>query len=369
MGSIKETYTTAVEKNTGIKGKVALVTGGARGIGLAIADRLASDGAALMLVDCNAEQLAEAAAELTKKGAKVVTMVADVTKRDEVAAAIDSAEAQLGSFDIMINNAGIAQVAPTMVADVTKRDEVAAAIDSAEAQLGSFDIMINNAGIAQVAPIAEITEADIDKVHAINVKGVLWGIQLAAAKFKARGHGGKIISACSIAGHEGFPLLGAYCSTKFAVRSLTQVAAKEFASDGITVNAYCPGVVGTDMWVEIDIAGHEGFPLLGAYCSTKFAVRSLTQVAAKEFASDGITVNAYCPGVVGTDMWVEIDSRFAQLTGAKVGATFDKFVNGIALGRPENPTDVAKFVSYLSGPDSDYMTGQCVLIDGGMVYR
>mmetsp|Transcript_93644 Transcript_93644/g.195256 ORF Transcript_93644/g.195256 Transcript_93644/m.195256 type:complete len:275 (+) Transcript_93644:113-937(+) len=274
MGSIKETYTTAVEKNTGIKGKVALVTGGARGIGLAIADRLASDGAALMLVDRNAEQLAEAAAELTKKGAKVVTMVADVTKRDEVAAAIDSAEAQLGSFDIMINNAGI----------------------------------------AQVAPIAEITEADIDKVHAINVKGVLWGIQLAAAKFKARGHGGKIISACSI-------------------------------------------------------AGHEGFPLLGAYCSTKFAVRSLTQVAAKEFASDGITVNAYCPGVVGTDMWVEIDSRFAQLTGAKVGATFDKFVNGIALGRPENPTDVAKFVSYLSGPDSDYMTGQCVLIDGGMVYR
>ena len=91
----------------------------------------------------------------------------------------------------------------------------------------------------------------------------------------------------------------------------------------------------------------------------KFAVRGLTQAAAKEYAADGITVNAYCPGIVGTDMWVEIDKRFAELTGAGEGETFDKFASGIVAG----------FVSYLAGPDADYMTGQAGLIDGGLVYR
>ena len=74
-------------------------------------------------------------------------------------------------------------------------------------------------------------------------------------------------------------------------------------------------------------------------------------------------------GVVGTDMWVEIDNRFAELTGAAHGETYDKFVGGIALGRAEAPDDVAGFVSYLAGPDADYMTGQSGLIDGGLVYR
>ena len=84
--------------------------------------------------------------------------------------------------------------------------------------------------------------------------------------------------------------------------------------------------------------------MLGPYSATKFAVRALTQAAAKEHAADGITVNAYCPGVVGTDMWVEIDKRFAELTGAAEGETYEKFVGGIALGRAETPEDVAGFV-------------------------
>lgn len=257
-----------------LKGKTALVTGGARGIGFGIAQRLAADGAAIALVDLNADDLSAAKSQLSKSGAKVIAITADVTNRQQV---ID-------------------------------------AIDSTVDQLGGFDIMINNAGIAQVQPISEITEAEMDKIHAVNVKGVLWGIQAAAARFKKDGTKGKIISASSI-------------------------------------------------------AGHDGFPMLGAYCSTKFAVRALTQVAAKEFASDGITVNAYCPGVVGTDMWTEIDARFSDLTGAKKGATFDKFVDSIALGRAQTADDVASLVSYLAGPDSDYMTGQAILIDGGMVYR
>jgi meso-butanediol dehydrogenase/(S,S)-butanediol dehydrogenase/diacetyl reductase len=117
------------------------------------------------------------------------------------------------------------------------------------------------------------------------------------------------------------------------------------------------------------IAGHEGFPLLGIYSATKFAVRALTQAAAKEFASAGNTVNAYCPGVVGTDMWVEIDRRIAEIKGDEIGVNFKKNIEGIALGRAQTPEEVAAFVSYLTGPDSDYMTGQAPLIDGGIVYR
>src|SRR3546814_832661 len=149
--------------------------------------------------------------------------------------------------------------------------------------------MVNNAGIAQVQPIADVTPVEVDKILKVNVEGVLWGIQAAARKFKQRKQKGKIISASSI-------------------------------------------------------AGHDGFAMLGVYSATKFAVRALTQVAAKEYASDGITVNAYCPGIVGTDMWQEIDRRFAEITGAPVGSTYKKYFKGLALGRAQTPDDVAPFV-------------------------
>lgn len=257
-----------------IQGKVALVTGAGQGIGRAIALRLASDGADIAIVDVNPGKIESVAEEIRHLGRK----------------------------------------ATVFMADVTKRDEVFAAVSHVEKELGGFDIMVNNAGIAQIQPIADVTQEEFDKIIQVNVAGVLWGIQAAAAKFKERKQKGKIISASSI-------------------------------------------------------AGHEGFPLLGVYSATKFAVRALTQAAAKEFASDGITVNAYSPGVVGTDMWVEIDRRMAEITGAKIGESYDKFVGGIALGRAQTPEDVAAFVSYLAGPDSDYMTGQAPMIDGGLVYR
>ena len=195
-----------------------------------------------------------------------------------------------------------------------QRDDVFAAVEHAEEELGGFDVMINNAGIAQVKPLADVTPQEVDTILKVNVEGVLWGIQAAAAKFKQRKQKGKIISTSSI-------------------------------------------------------AGHDGFAMLGVYSATKFAVRGLTQAAAREFASDGITVNAYCPGIVGTDMWVEIDKRFSEITGSPIGQTYKKYVEGIALGRAQTPEDVAAFVSFLAGPDSDYMTGQAPLIDGGLVYR
>lgn len=199
-------------------------------------------------------------------------------------------------------------------ADVSDRDAVYSAVDHAEAALGGFDIMINNAGIAQVKPLADVMPEDVERILRINIQGVLWGIQAAAAKFQARKHKGKIINASSI-------------------------------------------------------AGHDGFALLGIYSATKFAVRALTQTAAKEYASAGITVNAYCPGIVGTDMWVEIDERFSEITGTKKGETYKKYVEGIALGRAQTPDDVAALVAFLASEDSDYITGQSILTDGGIVYR
>lgn len=257
-----------------ISGKVALVTGAAQGIGRGIALRLARDGADIALVDINEERLKAVADEVKSLGRKV----------------------------------------SVFVANIADQEQVFAAVDHAEAELGGFDIMVNNAGISQVKPLLDVTPEDVEHIYRINIYGTLWGIQAAAKKFKARGHKGKIINACSI-------------------------------------------------------AGHESYPLLGIYSSTKFAVRALTQAAAKELATSGITVNAYCPGVVGTDMWVDIDKRMSEVTGAPIGATYEKFVSGILLGRSETPEDVAGLVAYLASPDSDYMTGQAPLIDGGMVYR
>jgi len=174
--------------------------------------------------------------------------------------------------------------------------------------------MVNKAGITQVGLIADVTPEDVDLMLKITIQGVLWGIQAATAKFESLDHKGKIIKASSI-------------------------------------------------------AGHDDFEMLGAYSATKFAVRALTQAAANEHATNGITVNACCPGIVGTDMLVEIDKKLSELTGAPVGETYDKYVGGMPLGRAQTPDDVTALASYLAGPDSDYITGQAIITDGGIVDR
>lgn len=257
-----------------LSGKIAIVTGAAQGIGRGIALRLAKDGADIVLTDLKKDKLATVAAEIEALGHKALPLTADVSDRAQV-------------FSVL---------------------------EQASQAMGHVDIMVNNAGIAQVRSLLEVTPEEVDTIFRINVQGTLWGIQAAAKTFKTQGTPGKIINACSI-------------------------------------------------------AGHESFAFLGVYSATKFAVRALTQTAAKELASSGITVNAYCPGVVGTDMWTEIDRRMAEETGAPVGETYKKYVEGIALGRVETPEDVAAFVAYLASADSNYMTGQSVMIDGGLVYR
>jgi meso-butanediol dehydrogenase/(S,S)-butanediol dehydrogenase/diacetyl reductase len=257
-----------------IKGKTILVTGASQGIGRGIALRLAKEGANIALVDIKADKLGTVRNEIEALGVK----------------------------------------ATISVADVSKRDDVYAAIDHAEKELDGFDVIVNNAGVAQVKPLADVQPQDLERIFRINVDGVVWGIQAAAKKFIARKQKGKIINASSI-------------------------------------------------------AGHDGFAMLGIYSATKFAVRALTQAAAKEYAAHQITVNAYCPGIVGTDMWVEIDERFSEITGTPKGETYKKYVDGIALGRAQTPEDVAALVAFLASDDADYITGQAILTDGGIVYR
>ncbi|MDZ5784101.1 acetoin reductase [Marinococcus luteus] len=254
--------------------KTAVVTGSGQGIGKGIATRLAKDGFNLVISDIDKEKMEETVQAIKDSGNEALAVEANVTSRQDI------------------------------------NDLVKKAVD----HFGSVDVFVNNAGIDHVAPLLKVEEEDIEKIFAVNVNGVIFGIQAAAEQMKKQG-GGKIINACSI-------------------------------------------------------AGHKGFPMLGIYSATKFAVKGLTQASAQELAPDNITVNAYCPGVVGTSMWERIDARMVEEMGLeKPGDAFEKFTAGIALGRPQTPEDVANFVSYLASPDSDYMTGQAVLIDGGIVYN
>jgi meso-butanediol dehydrogenase/(S,S)-butanediol dehydrogenase/diacetyl reductase len=257
-----------------ITGKVAFVTGAARGIGEAIALRLADDGFAV------------ACADLKAQDAQVVV--------DKIVAAGGRAAA--------------------LAVDVGDRDSVFAAVAEAVGALGGLDVVINNAGVAPITPIEDITPEIYRRTFDINVGGVLWGIQAAVKAFKTLGHGGKIISACSQAGQVGNPDLAVYSGTKFAVRGITQTAARDLAALGITVNAYCPGIVDTPMMQKV----------------------------AQDLADNNN--ESYEWGM-------------------------DQFAKNIALKRVSKPQDVAACVSFLSGPDSDYMTGQAVIIDGGMVFN
>jgi acetoin reductase-like protein len=192
-----------------LKDKVAIVTGGAQGIGAAIVEALADEGAHLVIADL----LSDKAEALAKKcGGKAMAVRLDV--RDK--ASIDA-----------------------MVATVVER-------------FGGIDILVNNAAIFDMAPLLEITEASFDRQFAINVKGLLFTLQAVAAQMVRQGRGGKIINMASQAGRRGEPLVAVYCATKAAVISITQSAGLALIQHGINVNGIAPGVVDTPMWDEVD---------------------------------------------------------------------------------------------------------------------
>ncbi len=202
---------------TRLAGKKALITGAARGIGLAFAEAYIREGAQVAIADIDIERARQSATEL---GAEAIAVEMDVTKQDS----IDRA--------------------------------VAATIDA----LGRIDILVNNAALFTAAPIVEIDRQDFDRVFNINVAGPLFTLQAVAKHMIAEGIRGNIINMASQAGRRGEPLVAVYCASKAAVISLTQSAGLNLIEHGINVNAIAPGVVDGEHWDGVDafFAKYEG---------------------------------------------------------------------------------------------------------------
>ncbi|HWU32765.1 MAG TPA: glucose 1-dehydrogenase, partial [Marmoricola sp.] len=249
------------------------ITGGASGMGLAFAHSFAHEGANVLIVDLNEAAAAEAVNAINEGGE------------------------------------GRAAFA---VANVTEREQVRSAIQTAVSHFGRLDAWFNNAGFNAPLQFLDITEDNFRRVMDVNSLGVLIGTQEAARQMIAQGGGGKIINTSSIAGREGFPTFAPYSASKAAVISLTQSGAKALAPHDITVNAFAPGVVATPLWDKLD-----------------------------------------------KDLYAIGDLK-------KEGTALDEYEKGIIRGRKAYPEDIVGTALFLASSDSDYMTAQCVMIDGGV---
>ena len=254
------------------EGKTVVITGASRGIGAALARRFAREGAAVV-VSANEPACEKVAAEIVAAGGK--------------------AAAQL--------------------ADVTNKSDVVALYDAAERAFGAVDISVQNAGVITIARIEDTSEADWDKVLAVNTKGVFLCCQEAIARIRKHKRGGRIINTASGQARQGF--------------------------------IYTPG-----------------------YAASKFGVVGVTQALAKEVAKEGITVNAFCPGIIDTDMWAYNDLEWGKLLGAyKPGELMAEWVRGIPMARAGTGDDVAGLVTFLASDDAAYITGQTINVDGGLI--
>lgn len=227
-----------------------------------------------------------------------------------VVADINEGAAQKVAEEIV---AGTGGQAIAVRVDVTDRASIQALVATAVERFGRLDVMFNNAGIIETASFLEITEAGWHKLMDVNGLGVLMGTQEAARQMIAQGSGGKIINTASIGAKQGYPVFAHYCASKFAVAALTQAAARAFAGHGITVNCFGPGVVHTALWDQLN----------------------------REFVEKGITT--------------------------KPDQAINDFSTDILLGRYSTPNDIVGVTTFLASSDADYITGQTVMVDGGMV--
>jgi meso-butanediol dehydrogenase / (S,S)-butanediol dehydrogenase / diacetyl reductase len=248
-----------------LEGQVAVITGAGSGIGRGIAAVLARRGAELVLTDLDDERARAAARELG---------------------------------------------ATALHHDVTSWTSSEAVIDHTLQAHGRIDILVNNAGVSRSVPFHELDEAEWDRVHNVNVKGVFLTTRAVVPHMMER-RSGSIISISSMVGKEAIPLFVHYSASKFAVIGLTQGLAKEMAPYDVRVNAVCPGVVRTPLWE----------PLLEQLSHTK--------------------------GVTRDEAWQE-------------------FVNEIPLGRPQEPEDIGEAVAFLASSRARNMTGQGINVTGGM---
>lgn len=200
-----------------------------------------------------------------------------------------------------------------LAADVADRSQIAAAIQKFVAFASGLDVIFNNAGFNKPMPLLEVTEENFNAIMRVNGLGVLIGIQEAAKVMISQGTGGKIINTSSVAGRQGYPDFAPYSASKFAVNALTQAAARGLAEHGITCNSFSPGVVDTPLWVTLD----------------------------KDLIEIGATKDP--------------------------GQAIDEFSADILIGRPALAQDLVGTAIFLASGDSDYMTGQTIMIDGGKV--
>lgn len=197
--------------------------------------------------------------------------------------------------------------------DVTKREEVREMIGIAVSAFGKLDVKFNNAGINKPMNLLDVTEENWNAIMTVNGLGVLIGMQEAAKQMIRQGTGGKIVNTASIASRQGFDNVAPYCASKWAVVSLTQSGARDLAKHRITVTGFAPGVVATEMWSQLD--------------------KDLMEIGASE----------------------------------REGQAMAEFSAEILRGRVATPADITGTTTFLASKESDYMTGQVVMIDGGMV--
>jgi len=252
--------------------KTVLITGASRGIGAGIARRFAAEGARLLLA-ANEPAVEQVAQELRQAGSTALWQHCDVTDKTSGVALFQRA-----------------------------RDE-----------LGGVDVSIHNAGIITIAPVEEMTEAEWDRVLEVNTKGVFLCCQQAILQMREHGRGGRIINTASGQARDGF--------------------------------IYTPH-----------------------YAASKMGVVGITQSYAKEVAQENITVNAFCPGIIDTDMWAYNDQVWGKLLGAgKPGELMNEWVENIPMKRAGTAADVAGLVAFLASDDAAYITGQTINVDGGLI--
>jgi len=197
----------------GLQGKVAIVTGGARGLGRAITDRLARDGAKIAIVSLDRSSVKDAADALRRNGAEAIGIPGDVSSEEDT---------------------------ERYVAETVRA-------------FGRVDILVNNAGTIAVGAVVDLPLSEWDRVIAVNLRGTFLASRAAARQMIAQGGGGRIVNCSSGAGRIGNGLVSAYAASKFAVIGFTQSLAVELAPHAITVNAYLPGhVTSTPMWERLD---------------------------------------------------------------------------------------------------------------------
>lgn len=253
------------------EGKCVVISGGNKGIGLAIAERFASEGANLV-IGAIEEDLSPAEQALAGYGTGVAARRCDVTKSDDVRALFDAAEG-----------------------------------------FGGVDIAVQNAGVITIARVEDLTEDEWDLNLSVNTKGAFLCCQEAIRRLRARGKPGRLVNTASGQARDGFIYTPHYAASKFGVVGMTQSLAKEVATEGITVNAICPGIIHTEMW---DYNDREWGRLMGDYLP---------------------------------------------------GELMAEWVQGIPMKRAGAGSDVAALVAFLASEDASYITGQTINVDGGLI--